>query len=123
MRQTLSIAIIAFNEETNLPRTLEAVRWADEIVVVDSGSKDRTVEIAKSFNARVFYEPFRGHGEQKNIALDHCTSDCFACDHDRNGNAHERDGRVAKIVGADCACIARRDVSCAFAIRDRDRVL
>ena len=39
MRKTLSIAMIAMNEEANLPRTLESVRWADEIVLVDSGSK------------------------------------------------------------------------------------
>ena len=45
MSKTLSVAMIAMNEEANLPRTLESVRWADEIVVVDSGSKDRTIEI------------------------------------------------------------------------------
>ena len=50
MRQTLSIAMIAMNEEANLPRTLESVRWADEIILVDSGSKDRTLEIAHSFD-------------------------------------------------------------------------
>jgi glycosyltransferase involved in cell wall biosynthesis len=75
MRATLSVAMITLNEEKNLPRTLESVRWADEIVIVDSGSKDRTLEIAQAYNARTFFEPFRGHGEQKNVALDHCTSD------------------------------------------------
>ena len=74
-RKTLSIAMIAMNEEANLPRTLESVRWADEIVVVDSGSKDRTIEIAQSFGARTIYHAFGGHGEQKNVALDLCTSD------------------------------------------------
>ena len=75
MPYTLSIAMIAMNEEANLPRTLESVRWADEIVVVDSGSKDRTLEIAQSFGAKTFYHDFGGHGEQKNVALDLCTSD------------------------------------------------
>ena len=75
MRQTLSVAMIAMNEEANLPRTLESVRWADEIVIVDSGSKDRTVEIAESFGAKVTHHAFAGHGEQKNVALDLCTSD------------------------------------------------
>jgi glycosyltransferase involved in cell wall biosynthesis len=67
--------MIAMNEEANLPRTLESVRWADEIIVVDSGSKDRTLEIAQSFGARTSYHAFGGHGEQKNVALDLCTSD------------------------------------------------
>ena len=49
MLKTLSVAMIAMNEEANLPRTLESVKWADEIVVVDSGSRDRTIEIAQSF--------------------------------------------------------------------------
>jgi glycosyltransferase involved in cell wall biosynthesis len=75
MRRTLSVAMIAMNEEANLPRTLESVKWADEIVVVDSGSKDRTIEIAQSFGAKTSFHVFEGHGEQKNVALDRCTSD------------------------------------------------
>ncbi|MGA2560362.1 MAG: glycosyltransferase family 2 protein [Terracidiphilus sp.] len=75
MRQTLTIAMIAMNEEANLPRTLESVRWADEIILVDSGSKDRTLEIARSFGAKTRFHAFVGHGEQKNVALDLCTSD------------------------------------------------
>ncbi len=75
MRQTLSVAMIAMNEEVNLPRTLESVRWADEIVLVDSGSTDRTLEIAHSIGAKTSYHAFLGHGEQKNVALDLCTSD------------------------------------------------
>ena len=47
MRKTLSVAIITRNEEANLGRTLGSVAWADEIVVVDSGSDDRTEEIAR----------------------------------------------------------------------------
>jgi glycosyltransferase involved in cell wall biosynthesis len=75
MRQTLSVAMIAMNEEANLPRTLNSVRWADEIVIVDSGSTDRTLEIARAFGAKTTYHAIAGHGEQKNIALDLCTSD------------------------------------------------
>ncbi len=75
MRKTLSVAMIAMNEEANLPRTLETVQWADEIVIVDSGSRDRTIEIAQSYGAKTSYHAFGGHGEQKNIALDLCTSD------------------------------------------------
>jgi glycosyltransferase involved in cell wall biosynthesis len=75
MRKTLSVAMIAMNEEANLPRTLESVKWADEIVVVDSGSKDRTIEIAQSFGAKTSYHAFGGHGEQKNVAMDLCSQD------------------------------------------------
>src|ERR1700678_3090962 len=75
MRQTLSVAMIAMNEEANLPRTLESVRWADEIILVDSGSADRTLEVAQSFGAKTSHHAFGGHGEQKNVALDLCTSD------------------------------------------------
>src|ERR1700688_3786983 len=74
-RKTLSIAMIAMNEEANLPRTLESVKWADEIIVVDSGSRDRTLEIAQSFGAKTSCHAFGGHGEQKNVALDLCSSD------------------------------------------------
>jgi len=67
--------MIALNEEENLPRTLESVRWADEIVLVDAGSTDRTLEIAQSFGAKTSYHAFGGHGEQKNVALELCRSE------------------------------------------------
>jgi len=72
---TLSIAIVALNEEANLGRVLESVRWADEIVVVDSGSTDRTCEIAREYGSRLIIEPWRGYTAQKNYALELCTKD------------------------------------------------
>jgi glycosyltransferase involved in cell wall biosynthesis len=72
-RSTLSVAIITLNEAENLSRTLASVLFADEIVVVDSGSSDGTVEIAKSFGAKVFVEPWKGFAGQKNSAIDRCT--------------------------------------------------
>jgi glycosyltransferase involved in cell wall biosynthesis len=72
---TLSVAMITMNEEANLPRTLESVGFADEIVIVDSHSTDRTVEIARGVGAKVFDEDFKGHGGQKNSAINQCTSD------------------------------------------------
>lgn len=75
MSKTLTVAIITLNEEANLSRTLESVRWAGEIVVVDSGSKDATVEIARKFGARVFEEPWKGFGAQKNSAIAHATGE------------------------------------------------
>ena len=70
---TLSVAIITLNEELNLARTLESIKWASEIIVVDSGSTDRTVEIAQSYGARVFVESWKGFAAQKNSAIEKCT--------------------------------------------------
>ena len=72
---TLSVAIVAMDEEANIGRTLASVRWADEIVLVDSGSKDRTCDIAREHGARVIVEPWRGYVAQKQYALDLCTKD------------------------------------------------
>jgi glycosyltransferase involved in cell wall biosynthesis len=72
---SLSVAIITLNEEANLARTLRSVAWADEIVVVDSGSTDRTLEIAREHGAKIFSQEWRGFGAQKNFALRQCTSD------------------------------------------------
>ena len=72
---TLSVVIITHNEEANIARTLESVKplVADgkgEIIVVDSGSTDSTVEIAKSLGAKVFVEDWKGYAAQKNSAID-----------------------------------------------------
>jgi len=74
----LSVVIITYNEEANIGRTLESVQplVADgkgEIIVVDSGSTDRTVEIAKSLGAKVFVEEWKGYAAQKNSAIDKAT--------------------------------------------------
>ena len=66
----LSVGIITYNEENRIGRTLDAVREiADEIIIVDSGSTDRTVEIAKSKGADVYVEKWKGYGPQKNSVL------------------------------------------------------
>ena len=72
---TISVAIVAMDEEANIARTLASVSWADEIVLVDSGSKDRTCDIARDHGARVVVEPWRGYVAQKQYALDLCTQD------------------------------------------------
>jgi glycosyltransferase involved in cell wall biosynthesis len=74
-RATLSVAIVTLNEEANLPRTLASVAWADEIVVVDSGSTDATPAIVQSHGGRFVSETWRGFAAQKNFALSLCTSD------------------------------------------------
>ena len=71
----LSVAIITLNEERNLARTLASVSFVDEIVVVDSGSTDRTLEVAESFGAKVFRREWPGFAPQKNFAIAQCTGD------------------------------------------------
>lgn len=72
---SLSVVIITLNEEANLARTLQSVAWADEIVIVDSGSTDHTAEITARFQARFFVETWKGFAGQKNSALDKATGD------------------------------------------------
>ena len=79
----ISIAILACNEAANLRRTLPSVAWADELILVDSGSTDDTVSIAEGFGAKVFSEPWKGYGAQMNSAIDKCTSEwVFSLDAD-----------------------------------------
>ena len=66
----LSVVIITFNEEKNIARCLESVKEiADEIVVLDSFSKDRTKEICASFGVKFYEHAFDGHIQQKNRAI------------------------------------------------------
>jgi len=68
---SVSVCIITLNEERNLGRTLKSVKdFADEIIVVDSGSTDATASIAQSFGAKVFLEPWKGFARQKNSSLE-----------------------------------------------------
>jgi glycosyltransferase involved in cell wall biosynthesis len=69
MTGRLSVFIITFNEEKNIRRCLESIRWADEIVVVDSGSRDETERVCREFTDRFFVHAFKDYAEQKNHAL------------------------------------------------------
>ena len=72
----LSVTIVAQNEERTIARVLAAAAdIADEVILLDSGSTDRTVEIAKSFGAKVFVEGWKGYAAQKNSAIDKATGD------------------------------------------------
>src|SRR5665648_1250367 len=67
---TLSVIVIALNQEANIADCLKSVSFADEIVVVDTGSTDRTVELARTFTDRVLTADWQGFGRTKNFALD-----------------------------------------------------
>jgi glycosyltransferase involved in cell wall biosynthesis len=72
---TFSAIVITKNEERNIRECLESITWAHEIVIVDAGSTDRTVEIAKEFTSRIFHRPWDGYGAAKNYGLSQCTGD------------------------------------------------
>jgi glycosyltransferase involved in cell wall biosynthesis len=71
----ISATIITFNEERNIQRAIESLRCADEILVIDSGSNDRTVEIASNLGARVVESAWPGYAKQKNLASEKAAHD------------------------------------------------
>jgi (heptosyl)LPS beta-1,4-glucosyltransferase len=71
----LSVVVIAKNEAERLDACLQSVAWADEIVVVDSGSSDTTRDIARRYTDKVFDVPWRGFGPQKQAAVDLASND------------------------------------------------
>ena len=74
-RSSISAFIICFNEEANIRRALESVRWCDEIIIVDSGSTDSTLSICKEYNVKIFERPWPGFVLQKRFALEQCSKD------------------------------------------------
>ncbi len=69
----LSVTVITYNEERNIRDCLESVKWADEIIVVDSFSTDRTVDIAREYTDRVYQQKWLGYASQNNRAIAHAT--------------------------------------------------
>ncbi|MDZ7626518.1 MAG: glycosyltransferase family 2 protein [Ignavibacteriaceae bacterium] len=65
----ISVTVITKNEEKNISDCLKSVAWADEIIVVDSESTDRTVELAKQFTDKIFIRKWEGYVPQKRYAL------------------------------------------------------
>lgn len=71
----ISAAILTFNEQRNIRRCLESLTWADEVVVLDSGSTDGTVEIARALAHRVLSRPWPGFQKQRAAAVAECSGD------------------------------------------------
>ena len=69
----LSVVVTTFNSAATLDACLRSVRWADEIVVLDSGSSDASLAIADHYGARVHSQPFAGYSAQKQAAIDLAT--------------------------------------------------
>lgn len=112
----LSIAIITLNEERNLADCLQSVAFADEIVVVDGGSHDRTQQIARAAGARVLEaRDWSGFGDQKNRAIDACTGDwVLSLDADERVPPPLRDEIVATLTDPrfDVYEVPRRSLYC-----------
>jgi len=108
----ISAAIITLNEESNIKAACESVAWADEIVVVDSGSTDATREIAESCGARVITNPWPGFGAQKQFAVEQAQHEwIFSLDADERVSDELRksiDALRGKTDLADGYQIARR---------------
>lgn len=67
----ISVVILTMNEAANLPRCLASVAWSDDVVVLDSGSTDATIAVAKEHGARVLMRPFDSFAGQRNFAMEH----------------------------------------------------
>ncbi|MEK7347468.1 MAG: glycosyltransferase family 2 protein [Candidatus Eisenbacteria bacterium] len=96
----ISATVITFNEERDLDACLRSLDWCDEIVVVDSGSQDRTQEIAQSHGARVVVRPFEGFSAQKNFAAQEARGDwIFSVDADEVVGPELRD-EIKTLLGS-----------------------
>ncbi len=79
----LSAVIITHNEESNIERCLESLIWVDEIIVVDSFSTDRTIEICKKYNCKIFQIDWQGFGKTKKFAVENSSNNwIFSIDSD-----------------------------------------
>ena len=98
--QKITAYIISYNEAEKIEAAVSSVLWADEVLVVDSFSTDRTAEIASSLGARVVDVEFKGFGDLRNRALEHCTNDwIFSLDSDERCTAEVRDEILALLAG------------------------
>lgn len=83
MSNKLSVTIVTYNSEKTIEGCLKSVNWADEVIVVDSGSSDNTVDIARKYTDKIFLQEWMGHKEQKNFAIDKTSYDwIFSIDSD-----------------------------------------
>lgn len=109
----ISVYVLTYNEEDKIDAALSTVTWADEIVVADSFSTDRTVEIAKRYTDRIVQIPFQGFGRLRNDAIAHCSHEwIFSLDADERCTPEARDEILATIrdpTAADAYLVPRRN--------------
>lgn len=98
----ITVTIITLNEEEKIAQALESVNWAREVIVVDSGSSDRTREIAASRGAKVIVHPWQGYGQQKNFAQSQASFDwVLNIDADEVVSPELRDEIIRVLSGLD----------------------
>ncbi len=89
--QPVSATLITFNEELNIAAALESLSWADEIIVVDSGSRDATLDICRRFTDNIFRRDWTGYVDQKNFAVEQARNDwIFSLDADERSSPELR---------------------------------
>ena len=99
--QKISVYILTYNEAEKIEAALSTVLWADEVMVIDSFSTDRTVEIANALGARVVQVPFNGFGDLRNRAIEACTHDwIFSLDADERCTEEVRDEILDLLAGS-----------------------
>ena len=98
--EPISATLIVYNEEHNITNALQSLSWADEIVVVDGGSSDATVEICHQFTDRVFHRDWTGYVEQKNYAVENARNNwIFSLDADERVSPELRD-EIVELAGS-----------------------
>lgn len=103
--------MITYNEEANIQDALESVKWADEIIVLDSFSTDRTIEICRKYTDKIISHEFVGYGRLRNIAIDHASHDwILSLDADERVSEPLKDEilRELESPSADGYCIPRK---------------
>jgi len=109
----LSVYVIAYNDEPNIRACLESVRWADELIVVDSHSTDATEKISREFTDNVYQHEFKGFGRLRNTAVAHATHEwVFSLDTDERATPELRDEVQRMLDGtpdADAYFVPRRN--------------
>jgi len=110
----ISVTIIAWNEEERLRACLESAAWADEIIVIDAESSDKTVQVAREFTDKIWVRPWPGFAAQKNFALEQATGEwILSLDADERvtPELRERIGSLIRANGpADGYSLPRRNL-------------
>lgn len=108
----ISATVITKNEEKNIAACLQSLAWADEIVVLDSGSTDETVALAKQFTDKVYVETWRGQGDQKNRAVELATGPWIV--------SLDADERISPELALEIRAAIQDDLPAAYAMRRKN---